>query len=103
MILLSEVLLQRTQAQQVAASFDSIMAQFPSVHALAAASDELIRSNLYRLGLEKRAVTLKAMAVALVDRYSQFFPMSSHRDTPLRGDSLSDPPLGALRGSFFYP
>jgi A/G-specific adenine glycosylase len=79
-ILLSEVLLQRTQAQQVAANFDRILRAFPRPVALARASDAKISAALKPLGLAKRATTLKQMGLALMER--------SDGETPTEFDDL---------------
>lgn len=65
-ILLSEVLLQRTQASQVASHFNRILCQFPTPVALAAAPEDKAYEALRPLGLAKRARTLVAMAQVLV-------------------------------------
>jgi len=65
-ILLSEVLLQRTQASQVASYFNRILSQFPTPVALSAAPDDKAYEALRPLGLAKRARTLVAMAQVLV-------------------------------------
>lgn len=65
-ILLSEVLLQRTQAPQVASHFKRIVCQFPTPTALSAAPCDEVYEALRSLGLAKRARTLVAMAQVLV-------------------------------------
>ena len=64
-ILLAEVLLQRTQARQVAASFNSIIQRYPTIKALHSASPHDIAEAIRPLGLSKRAVTIAQMAGAL--------------------------------------
>ncbi len=73
-ILLSEVLLQRTQASQVAAHFDSIISAIPTITSLAGASEQDIRVILAPLGLAKRAGTLRAMAVDIIEHYDGSVP-----------------------------
>jgi len=75
-ILLAEVLLQRTQAPQVAERYKGILVAFPTVHALASAPLETIQDVLRPLGLAKRAITLKKMGEELVNRYDSRVPAS---------------------------
>lgn len=69
LILLAEVLLQRTQAPQVAANYERIVAAFPTPEALAAAPLTAVQDALRPLGLAKRAKTLQRMGVELVARF----------------------------------
>lgn len=67
-ILLSEVLLQRTQAPQVASHFNRILQEFPSPAALCSNPYDAVSKSLRPLGLAKRAGTLMAMAKVLVEQ-----------------------------------
>ena len=73
-ILLSEVLLQRTQASQVADHFDRILGALPNAEALAGTSNRRLRALLKPLGLSKRAATLKQMGRELVERFNGRVP-----------------------------
>lgn len=73
-ILLSEVLLQRTQAPQVAAHFDRILDRFPSPCSLADATEEKIAETLKPLGLAKRAATLRSTGKAIVGAFGGAVP-----------------------------
>jgi A/G-specific adenine glycosylase len=73
-ILLAEVLLQRTQANQVADHYADILTSFPVPGALAEASLDDVRAALQPLGLSKRALTLKSMAQELMRRYDGRVP-----------------------------
>jgi len=75
-ILLSEVLLQRTQACQVRDNYERIAAAFPTPHALAAASLDDLQNALRSLGLAKRAATLQMMGRELVTRFDGAVPAS---------------------------
>ncbi len=74
LILLSEVLLQRTQAPQVKDNYQAIAAALPTPSALATAPLTAIGEVLRPLGLAKRAVTLKRMAEELVARHEGGVP-----------------------------
>jgi len=73
-ILLSEVLLQRTQAPQVASHFNRVLCQFPTPTALSVASCDEVYEALRPLGLAKRARTLVAMARVLVENFEGRVP-----------------------------
>jgi A/G-specific adenine glycosylase len=73
-ILLSEVLLQRTQAPQVSSHFKNILCQFPTPTALSAAPYDEVYEALRPLGLAKRAQTLVAMARVLVENFEGRVP-----------------------------
>ena len=60
--LVSEVMLQQTQAPRVVAYFDRWMEDFPTVDALAAAPLELVLEHWQGLGYNRRALQLKRMA-----------------------------------------
>jgi len=74
LILLSEVLLQRTQAPQVKDNYKTIAAALPTPSALAKAPLAAIEEALGPLGLAKRAVTLKRMGEELVARHEGGVP-----------------------------
>ncbi|MGA2769168.1 MAG: A/G-specific adenine glycosylase [Candidatus Bathyarchaeia archaeon] len=73
-ILLSEVLLQRTQATQVGDNFESILQKFPSLNTLAGSPVHIISHTLRPLGLTKRATSLSALAKELVNRFDGEVP-----------------------------
>ena len=74
LILLSEVLLQRTQAPQVKGNYQTIAVALPTPRALAKAPLAAIQESLRPLGLAKRAVTLKRMGEELLARYGGRVP-----------------------------
>ena len=66
-VLIGEVLLQRTRAEQAREVYRGFMARWPDPNALAAASRPEIESVIAPLGLRKRAGVLERLAQALVD------------------------------------
>jgi A/G-specific adenine glycosylase len=61
-VLVSEVMLQQTQASRVAERFPRFMRRFPTVEALAAASDADVLAEWSGLGYNRRALALHAAA-----------------------------------------
>jgi A/G-specific adenine glycosylase len=69
----SEVLLQRTRAETVAAFWPTFLSRFPSWSSLAVASVEQIEAVLKPIGLSaQRAPRLKALAAAIAQRRGHF-------------------------------
>jgi len=73
-ILLSEVLLQRTQAPQVAMHFNDIIRLLPTLDALRGSKYDEVYRVLQPLGLAKKAGTLLAMAKCLADQFNGEIP-----------------------------
>lgn len=72
-LVLPELLLQRTQAERVAAFLPRFLEQFPSWNALASASEEELKKYLQPLGLwRRRAASLMGLARAMVIRSGRF-------------------------------
>ena len=68
-VLVVEILLQQTQAERVAAFVPAFLADFPSLHALAATDEKMLAERLVPLGLQnRRAGRLVALARALLAR-----------------------------------
>lgn len=65
-VLVSEVMLQQTQAGRVADRFDRFMARFPTAAALARAADSAVLAEWSGLGYNRRALALRR-AAALVE------------------------------------
>lgn len=65
-ILVSEVMAQQTQAERAAAAWAGFMAQFPTPAALAAASPATVIRAWRGLGYNRRALALRAAAIAIV-------------------------------------
>ncbi len=73
-ILLSEVLLHRTQAKQVIPAYTTILSLFPDVRALAAACPATLSELFAPLGLHWRAPLLLSMATRIVQDHSGSVP-----------------------------
>jgi len=69
-VLVSEVMLQQTQAARVAPSYVSFLRRFPSVESLAAARPDAVLRAWGNLGYNRRALNLWRAARAVVDRGS---------------------------------
>ncbi len=75
-ILVSEVMAQQTQAARAAEHWTRFMAQFPTPAALAAASPATVIRAWRGLGYNRRAVTLRAAAIEIVERHGGCVPDS---------------------------
>jgi A/G-specific adenine glycosylase len=73
---LSEVMLQQTRMEVVLPYFERFLARFPTVAALAAASDDDVTSAWSGLGYYRRARMLRAGAMAVMERYGGVLPSS---------------------------
>lgn len=84
-ILLSEVLLQRTQARQVASNFNDIILQFPTLQMLYSSKYDVVSKALQPLGLAKRVDTLLSMTKILVEQHTGKIPTNPNRLRSLPG------------------
>ncbi len=73
-VLVSEVMLQQTQASRVAPSFERFLSSFPTVRALAAAPRADVIRSWNGLGYNRRAVALSISARRLVDEHDAAVP-----------------------------
>ena len=73
---LSEVMLQQTRMEVVLPYFERFLARFPTIAALAAASDDDVTSAWSGLGYYRRARMLRAGALAVMDRFGGQLPAS---------------------------
>src|SRR4029077_17753166 len=73
-VLVSEVMLQQTQATRVEAMFPGFIARFPTVTALADASPAEVLRAWDRLGYHRRAGALRETARAIVGRHGGRVP-----------------------------
>src|SRR5438094_9872753 len=64
-VLVSEVMLQQTQASRVAVRYPRFMARFPDLAALASASEAEVLAEWSGLGYNRRALALRRAAVTL--------------------------------------
>jgi len=67
-VLVAEVLAQQTQAERAAEAFPRFLARFPDPEALASATPAEVLREWQGLGYNRRALTLRACAKAVVDR-----------------------------------
>ena len=67
-VLVSEVMLQQTQASRVAERFPTFLARFPTAAMLAAAPEAEVLSAWSGLGYNRRALALRAAAAAVATR-----------------------------------
>ena len=70
----SEIMLQQTQVDRVAPTFEAFVARFPSFEALAAASRGDVIRSWAGLGYNRRAVHLHELARAVVERFGGQLP-----------------------------
>jgi A/G-specific adenine glycosylase len=66
-VLVSEVMLQQTQASRVAERFPTFMSRFPTAAALAAASEAEVLAAWSGLGYNRRALALRRASTAVVN------------------------------------
>jgi A/G-specific adenine glycosylase len=82
---LSEIMLQQTQVTTVVAYFERFIARFPSLHALASASEQEVLSLWSGLGYYQRARNLLACAKTLTSQHAGRFPESAQQLALLPG------------------
>ncbi len=74
---LSEIMLQQTQVATVLGYYERFLAAFPTVHALAQASQDRVLALWSGLGYYSRARNLHACAQAVVHHHGGVFPQNS--------------------------
>jgi len=75
-VLVSEVIAQQTQASRAAEAWTRFIALFPTPEALAAASPATVIRAWRGLGYNRRAIALRAAAIAIVDEHGGRVPDS---------------------------
>ena len=75
-VLISEILLHRTRAEQVVPVYLEFINKYPDIRSLASADLQDIETILYPLGLRWRVKKMKEMAEVLVNRYGGRIPSS---------------------------
>src|SRR5438128_1336384 len=73
-VLVSEVMLQQTQASRVVAKFEAFLARFPSLESLAKASKADVLRTWSGLGYNRRALALQASARAVIRDHEGSIP-----------------------------
>lgn len=87
-VLIAEIMLQRTKANQVAPVYLGFIREFPTIIDLKAATEREIQRYFVRLGLLWRANRVKQMAKVIVERFDGKIP--SDRDQLLSIPSIGD-------------
>ena len=73
-ILLSELMLQQTQVKRVFEKYKEFLRRFPTIQSVARAPLRAILEQWQGLGYNRRALSLKRLAITLVDRYGGRIP-----------------------------
>lgn len=91
-ILIAEIMLQRTKAEQVLPIYTAFLEKFPDVRSLAQASLEEIKEFFRKLGLVWRAEKVKSLAATLLSRYNGGIPAKREElmSLPSIGDYVAD-------------
>ena len=84
-VLVSEIMLQQTQATRVAPVYEAFIRRFPSVQVLAAASRADVVAAWAGLGYNRRAVALSEAAKAIVSHHAGRVPSDPQALTTLPG------------------
>jgi A/G-specific adenine glycosylase len=98
-ILVSEFMLQQTQVDRVLPKFDAFVERFPDFAALAAASTADVLRMWQGLGYNSRAVRLKQIAHAVVERFGGSMPRDAQTLRSLPG--IGPYTVAALRAFAF--
>ena len=98
--LVSELMLQQTQVSRVLEKFEPFVTRFPTVRALAAASEDDVLSAWTGLGYYRRARLLHAAAKAIVERHDGVVPRSVEALVALPG--LGRYTAGAIASIAFH-
>ncbi len=94
-ILMSEVMLHRTQARQVVPIYKQFIKTYPDINTLARATKEDIGEILYSLGLHWRIDMIHEMTIELITRFNSEIPRSKAKLLSLPG--VSEYIAGAVR------
>jgi len=94
-ILLSEIMLHRTQARQVVPVYESFIQIYPDIRSLSQAGKEELNAILYSLGLRWRIDLIQDMACELANHYNGDIPQDKEDLLSLPG--VSEYIAGAVR------
>ncbi|MGD0451209.1 MAG: DNA glycosylase [Candidatus Bathyarchaeia archaeon] len=86
-VLIAEIMLQRTKADQVVPTYLSFLERFPNFQKLNSASEEDLTKFFYRLGLVHRSKYVKMLATDVILRFNGKIPEN-------RNELLSLPAVG---------
>ena len=84
-VLIAEIMLRRTKADQVKPVYTALFDRYPSVESLAGASDEQLERILYPLGLKWRSPAFKLVAREIREKYNCRVPETREKLTGLLG------------------
>lgn len=93
-ILVAEMMLRRTRADQVKAVYNRLIKEYPDAGALARASNKKLSSILYSIGLRWRTPSFKLMARVLNKKYKSRVPRTREELKTLPG--IGDYVAGAI-------
>lgn len=84
-ILIAEMMLRRTKADQVATVYEDFLKEYPDIDTLAMAKQEALEKILYPLGLKWRVPAFGAMAREVQEKYQSGIPETREELTSLPG------------------
>lgn len=84
-ILIAEILLHRTRADQVKPIYNSFIKKFPSIQSIADADPEKIKLELRSLGLSWRSELIYFMATEIIEKYKGTIPIDKSSLMQLKG------------------
>ena len=93
-ILIAEMMLRRTKADQVKPVYEQLFSEYPDVKSLAAAKDEKIKKILYPLGLRWRTLAFGLVAREIKEKYDCKVPAT--RDELIKLPGVGEYVAGAV-------
>ena len=84
-VLIAEVMLHRTKAEQVASIYSEFIQKYPDIRFLAEANSADLIDILYPLGLHWRIELMHKMAKEIVEKYSGIIPIEKEKLLALPG------------------
>lgn len=84
-ILIAEVMLHRTKADQVNRIYQEFITKYPDIYAIADAGPEVLKKELHTLGLSDRGDMLYRLAIQIIEKYNGNIPDNIKNLTSLPG------------------
>lgn len=84
-VLISEVLLQQTNADKVVAPYSQLVEKFPTISSLAGGEDEVFTEIFSKLGLFFRAKRLKSISEEILNRFDAVIPSNINDLNSIKG------------------
>ncbi|MBI4842752.1 MAG: hypothetical protein HY809_00285 [Nitrospirae bacterium] len=84
-ILISEIMLQKTDARKVSEVFPHFIAKYSSPHALSIARLSILRKDIFLLGIHDRANRLKKISKILIAKFNGHVPKEKDKLLTLKG------------------